>query len=204
MCGHYLVDPVACTPASGWEKGQIENHVENQVGVIRRRFFVPRPKFKSCAALNAWLEDRCLDHARANKHPEMRDRTIREVFERERPGLVPYVGPFDGFHAVPASVSRTCLVRFDRNRYSVDARAVGRPVEVRACADRLECWQDGQIVGNHPRAFGRDKTIFDPLALYTCSGPQARCPAQRCALQGMEPADRDPPRAAQAGTSALR
>src|SRR5436305_7024235 len=22
---HYLVDPVACTPASGWEKGQVEN-----------------------------------------------------------------------------------------------------------------------------------------------------------------------------------
>jgi len=27
MCGHYLVDPVACTPASGWEKGQVENQV---------------------------------------------------------------------------------------------------------------------------------------------------------------------------------
>ncbi|QOZ65852.1 hypothetical protein WN72_04975 [Bradyrhizobium arachidis] len=25
MCSHYLVDPVACTPASGWEKGQVEN-----------------------------------------------------------------------------------------------------------------------------------------------------------------------------------
>jgi hypothetical protein len=24
MCGHYLVEPVACTPASGWEKGQVE------------------------------------------------------------------------------------------------------------------------------------------------------------------------------------
>ncbi|WP_262032037.1 IS21 family transposase, partial [Microvirga sp. Mcv34] len=23
MCGHYLVEPVACTPASGWEKGQV-------------------------------------------------------------------------------------------------------------------------------------------------------------------------------------
>jgi transposase len=34
MCSHYLVDPVACTPASGWEKGQ----VENQVGVVRERF----------------------------------------------------------------------------------------------------------------------------------------------------------------------
>jgi hypothetical protein len=23
MCGHYLVEPVACTPASGWEKDQV-------------------------------------------------------------------------------------------------------------------------------------------------------------------------------------
>lgn len=159
MCGHYLVDPVACTPASGWEKGQ----VENQVGVLRRRFFVPRPKFKSYAELNAWLEDRCLDYARANTHPEMRDKTIWEVFEEERASLVPYVGPFDGFHAVPASVSKTCLVRFDNNRYSVNARAVGRPVEIRAYADRLECWQEGRIVGSHTRAFGRGKTIYDPL-----------------------------------------
>ena len=24
MCGHYLVEPTACTPAAGWEKGQVE------------------------------------------------------------------------------------------------------------------------------------------------------------------------------------
>jgi len=65
MCGHYLVDPVACTPASGWEKGQ----VENQVGVIRRRFFVPRPRFKSYAELNAWLLDRCVAWAKAIYDP---------------------------------------------------------------------------------------------------------------------------------------
>ncbi len=159
MCSHYLVDPVACTPASGWEKGQ----VENQVGVIRRRFFVPRPKFKSYAELNAWLEDRCLAYAKANKHPEVRDRTIWDMFKDERSSLVPYVGPFDGFHAVPASVSKTCFVRFDNNKYSVDARAVGRPVEIRAYADRLECWQDGRVVGCHARSFGRGKTIYDPL-----------------------------------------
>jgi len=159
MCGHYLVDPVACTPASGWEKGQ----VENQVGVIRRRFFVPRPKFKSFAELNAWLEDRCLAWAKAHPHPEMRNKTVWEVFEQERSSLVPYAGPFDGFHAVPAAVSKTCLIRFDKNRYSVDARSVGKPVEVRAYADRIECWQEGKIAGTHARAFGRDHTIYDPL-----------------------------------------
>ena len=34
---------------------------ENKVGVIRRRFFVPRPKFKSYADLNAWLDFLILD-----------------------------------------------------------------------------------------------------------------------------------------------
>ena len=29
MCNHYLVDPTACTPAAGWEKGQVENQVGN-------------------------------------------------------------------------------------------------------------------------------------------------------------------------------
>jgi hypothetical protein len=128
--------------------------------VLRRRFFVPRPKFRSYAELNAWLEDRCRAYASANKHPDIPEKTIREVFEEERGSLVPYGGPFDGFHAVPASVSKTCLVRFDTNRYSVDARAVGRPVEIRAYADRLECWQDGQVVGRHDRVFGSGKTIY--------------------------------------------
>jgi hypothetical protein len=64
---------------------------------------------------------------------------------------------------VPASVSKTCLVRFDNNRYSVDARAVGRPVEIRAYAERVEFWQGGAVVGEHPRAFGRGKAIYDPL-----------------------------------------
>ena len=49
MCSHYLVEPIACTPASGWEKGQ----VENQVGLIRERFFTPRLRFKNLDELNA-------------------------------------------------------------------------------------------------------------------------------------------------------
>jgi hypothetical protein len=75
---------------------------------------------------------------------------------------VPYAGPFDGFHAVPASVSKTCLVRFDSNKYSVNASAVGRPVDVHAYADRIVIRQNGRVVGEHRRAFGRAETIFDP------------------------------------------
>src|SRR6266446_7008988 len=158
MCSHYLVDPVACTPASGWEKGQ----VENQVGLVRERFFTPRLRFKNYDELNAWLLDKCIAYAKAHRHPEFTNRTIWEVFEAERPRLVPYAGRFDGFHAVPASVSKTCLVRFDNNKYSVAASAVGRPVDVHAYADRIVIRQEGRIVAEHPRSFGRGETTYDP------------------------------------------
>jgi transposase len=158
MCSHYLVEPVACTPASGWEKGQ----VENQVGLVRERFFTPRLRFKNYDELNAWLLDQCIAYAKAHHHPELTDQTIWDVFEAERPQLVPYAGQFDGFHAVPASVSKTCLVRFDNNKYSVAASAVGRPVEVHAYADRIVIRQEGRIVGEHRRSFGRGETVYDP------------------------------------------
>ena len=84
------------------------------------------------------------------------------MFEAERPYLVPYAGRFDGFQAMPASVFKTCLVRLDNNRYSVAAGAVGRPVEVRAHVERVEIRQDGLVVGERRRSFGRDQTIYDP------------------------------------------
>ena len=158
MCSHHLVEPVACTPASGWEKGQ----VENQVGLVRERFFTPRLRFKTFDELNAWLMDKCIAYAKSHAHPECADKTVWEVFEEERPRLIPYRGRFDGFHALPASVSKTCLVRFDNNKYSVNAGAVGRPVEIHAYADRIVIRQDGRVVAEHARCFGRGATIYDP------------------------------------------
>jgi hypothetical protein len=158
MCSHYLVDPVACTPASGWEKGQ----VENQVGLVRERFFTPRLRFKTYDELNAWLLDRCIAYAKAHRHIEQPERTIWEVFEEERGALVPYRGSFDGFHAVPVSVAKTCLVRFDNNKYSVMSTAVGRPVDIHAYADRIVIRQDGAVVGEHVRCLGRGETIYNP------------------------------------------
>ena len=158
MCSHYLIEPTACTPASGWEKGQ----VENQVGLVRERFFTPILRVKSLEELNGLLLDKCVAYARAHKHPEMTDQTIWQMFEAERSCLVPVSGRFDGFHAAMASVSKTCLVRFDNVRYSVASRAVGRPVEVQAYADRVVIRQDGAIVGEHARSFTRGETVYDP------------------------------------------
>jgi transposase len=158
LMSHHLVEPTACTPAAGWEKGQ----VENQIGVLRRQLFTPRLKFDSYEDLNAYLLKQCIAYAKAQPHPEQKGKMVFEVFAAERPYLVPYRGPFDGFHATSATVSKTCLVRFDNNKYSVSAKAVGRPVDVHAYADRIVIKQDGVIVGEHARRFGRNKIAYDP------------------------------------------
>jgi transposase len=138
MCSHHLVEPTACTPAAGWEKGQ----VENQVKTSREAIFTPRLRVADYDELNAILRERSLAYAARTRHPELKDRTILEVFEEERAALVPWQGPFDGYAETTVAVSKTCLVSFERNRYSVAAEAVGRPVQVRAYADRVVMLQD--------------------------------------------------------------
>ena len=71
-------------------------------------------------------------------------------------------GRFDRFHAMPAAISNACLVRFDNNKYSVAANAVGRPVEVYAYADRIVIRQNGRVSDEHRRSFGRGEAIYDP------------------------------------------
>ena len=140
---------MACTPGAGWEKGQ----VEKQVADVRGRLFVPIPRGRSYAEINAWLMDRCIEDARKRPHPTIPGKTVWQVFEEERSSLIAYRGPFDGFHATNgASVSKTCLVRFDNNQYSVEAHAVGQPVDVRAYADRIVIRQDGETVAEHRRS----------------------------------------------------
>ena len=137
MCSHHLIEPVACTPASGWEKGQ----VENQVGNLRDQLFRPKPRVSSLDELNGWLEDQC---------------------EEERPSLMERRAPFDGFVEKAVRATTTCLITADHNRYSVDARAAGRMVLVRSYAERLVVLLDEVVVANHLRSFKRDQVIYDP------------------------------------------
>jgi transposase len=159
LASHYLFDLVACTPAAGWEKGQ----VENQVGVVRNRFFAKRRRFASLEELNEWLEGECRNHSATAKHPEFKDKTVDQVFADEKNKLMALpVSPFDGYQESVARVSPQLLVSFDRNRYSVNAMAVGKTVSVRAYANQIIMVMNGTVVGNHQRHLSRDKVIYDP------------------------------------------
>ena len=130
--------------------------------------------------------DQCVLYAKARRHPEIAGKTIWDVFEEERPRLVPYAGRFGGFHEVQASVSKTCLVRFDNNRYSVNASAIGRPVDVHAYAEG-ELYTAGSPVLTVAAPFGQRapwltgesgspsmSVILPPLTKTFCPHPTAQ------------------------------
>lgn len=158
LASHYLFEPVACTPAAGWEKGQ----VERQVGVVRQRLFAKRRRFADMSELNSWLSDECRGLAAALMHPEFKDKTVATVAASERGSLVVVPRPFDAYQESTAKVSLTSLVRFDRNSYSVEAGKGIKVVTVRAWADWVSFIHNGHEIGKHIRLFGRDKTSYEP------------------------------------------
>ncbi len=161
MVSHYLFEVEFCNPASGWEKGQIEKNVRD----ARHRLWQPVPAFPSMDALNVWLEERCKALWTEISHGKLPG-TVHDAWQDERPLLMQLPRPFDGFIEHTKRVSPTCLVTFERTRYSVPASYANRPVSLRVYADRLVVAAEGNIICEHQRFIDRrhdtlGKTIFD-------------------------------------------
>jgi hypothetical protein len=154
---HYVMDPVACTPASGWEKGQIENQVQN----IRQWLFTPKLNFDDLEALNVWLLLRC-NELGSRAHPEQKDQTIDDIFALEQPELRPLGQGFDGYVEKTVRVRSTCLVQYDSNRYSVPSKFAGHKVSLRAYANKVVVVAEQKVIAKHKRRFTRNISYFEP------------------------------------------
>jgi transposase len=158
MASHYLFDPDFCNVASGWEKGVVEKNVQDS----RLRIWqdAASERFGSFTELNLWLLSRCRALWQELRHPEY-DLTLAEMLEHEQPSLMPMVTPFDGYVETLGKVSSTCLVNFDRSRYSVPCELVGQMVSIRVYPERIEFVAHDAMVASHVRCFERDQTRYD-------------------------------------------
>ena len=74
--------------------------------------------------------------------------------------------PFDGFVEHSKPVSSTCLISFERTRYSVPATFANERVSLRIYADRLVVVAEGKVICEHQRVIERShhvrgRTIYD-------------------------------------------
>ncbi|WP_336314411.1 MULTISPECIES: IS21 family transposase [unclassified Shinella] len=161
MTNHYVFAPEFCNPAAGWEKGQVEKNVQD----ARPRLWQQMPDFPDLAALNLWLEQHCQDLWQETPHGSLPG-SIADVWGDEQPALMALPAMFDGFVEQSKRVSPTCLITFERNRYSVPASFANRPVSLRIYPERLVVAAEGNILCEHPRIIERShdkppRTIYD-------------------------------------------
>lgn len=160
MVSHYLFEAEFCNPAAGWEKGQIEKNVQDS----RHRIWQKAPEFESLSELNEWLEAKCLALWAELHHPELPG-TIAQALVEDQALMMAMPGPFDGFVEHTKRVSPTCLINFERNRYSVPASFANRPVSLRVYADQLVIAAEGHAIAEHPRIISRPselgRTVYD-------------------------------------------
>lgn len=158
MASHYLFDPDFCNVASGWEKGVVEKNVQDS----RRRIWQDawQVRFGSFTELNVWLLARCRSLWEELKHPDY-DLTLAEMLEQEQPHLMPMIVPFDGYVETVGKVSSTCLVNYDRCRYSVPCELVGQMVGIHVYPERIDLVAHDAVVASHARSFGRNEARYD-------------------------------------------
>ena len=153
--------------------GQVEKNVRD----ARHRLWQVAPVFPDLAALNDWLEERCKQLWTETAHGTLPG-SIADVWAAEKPALMPLTMMFDGFVEARKRVSPTCLITFDRNRYSVPASFANRPVSLRIYPERLVVVAEGHVICTHERIIDRShrkpgRFIYDwrhYLALAVVSG----------------------------------
>jgi transposase len=150
MTSHYVFEPEFCNPAAGWEKGQVEKNVRD----ARHRLWQVMPAFPDLDALNLWLEERCMALWAETAHGSLPG-SIADVWEAEKPALMPLPTAFDGYVEQSKRVSPTCLITFERNRYSVPASFANRPVSLHIYPERLVIVAEGHVVCEHQRIIER-------------------------------------------------
>jgi hypothetical protein len=131
----------------------------------RRRLWQTLPSFPDLGSLNAWLEEQCIAQWGEIAHGTLPG-TVADVWAEEVASLMPVGRPFDGFVEHTKRVSPTCLVHFERNRYSVPASFANRPVSLRVYPERIALAAEGQILCEHKRIIERShqgpgRTVYD-------------------------------------------
>jgi transposase len=152
---HYGFRIHACNPYKGNEKGRVE-----RLGRDVRGSFLYARTFKDHDDLNSgfagWLSER-----NARLHRSTGSSPL-ELLRSEKLLALPRVG-FEPRKIIQGTVSKTALVEFDRNRYSVPSSLALKTCQIAAYPDKIEILVGDKKVARHKRSFDRHKVFQNPL-----------------------------------------
>ena len=167
---HYRFRAEFCNPASGNEKG----NVENKVGYSRRNLFVPVPTISSFEEYNEMLWGLCEKDAQREHYK--RKAPIQELWKEDEERLLKLPEyPYTVFRYATLMVSKTGFVVIDTNKYGLSPQLSGRMVQAKIYCDHVEFFHDHKPVGTYRRSYKEGEEIFDWTQYVTtlCEKPGA-------------------------------
>lgn len=155
---YYLFESNYCNLAQGHEKGG----VENDIGYVQRNFMTPLLEVGSFEELNAHLWKDCQEDLHRRVRGQLT--SVFDLLADERSRFLPLPGElFPACVSFPVKPNGYSQVDLDTNRYSVPAEHGNDQLVLRAYPFRVEILLGQQVIARHPRCFGREQDILDPL-----------------------------------------
>jgi transposase len=145
----------ACNPYSGNEKGRVERPIRDARVFLYGQDFVDTDDLND--KFRGWLNKRNQQvHRSTGKTPVV-------LLSEERLLGLPS-GDYPPTRTKPAvGISKTALVEFETNHYTVPTSCVGQIAEIIAWPEKIEILVSSQKVAVHPRSFGKRELIRNPL-----------------------------------------
>jgi transposase len=157
FAGHYLFKPVACNPASGWEKGRVERSIQ----YIRSNFLLGRD-FRSLEEINCAAATWRDETANRRIHKTTGKRPI-DLFAEEKANLLALpAGSYDTRILRSCRVTPDCRVTFENNTYSIPPKYVGRWLTLRASPSEVFVYDGAALVVQHRRSDATHQDILLP------------------------------------------
>ena len=153
---HYRFQAEFCNPASGNEKG----NVENKVGYSRRNAFVPVPKITDFDEFNQGLWDWCEKDAQREHYTK--EALIADLWQEDAQNLLTMPQhPYQVFRYAALKVNKNGFAVVDTNKYGLSPTLIGETVQAKIYFDQIEFFYDHQLVGRFRRSYRKRDEIYD-------------------------------------------
>lgn len=168
---HYGFDSNFCNPASGREKGSVENYV----GCSRRNYFVPVPKFDDLEEYNKGLLEKCILHMDRN-HYKLNAK-VTDLFEEDKEAFLPLPAEdFDCCKYIWAKTNTQGMATFNKNKYSTSGNLPNKKVLLKIKAHSVAVYDEMNTeITSHPRLYGKgqESMIWAPYLTVLAKRPNA-------------------------------
>jgi len=179
---HYGVEIRLCNPARGNEKGRVERVIRT----MRTTFFNNMARYGSLSAINHGLHEWVVDKNNT-PHRATEKRPVDLLIEERLKPLpaIPYKNV--SIHP-PVKTTKTAMMIFDTNTYSVPDYLVGRALSIHSTPTMVKIYDGDKEVASHPRVFERYKQIINPLhRTYSRLSTKAKMQRIYAVIAGLHP-----------------